>query len=190
MKSQIRTLGIDDAPFKFTDKTTEVVAVLLRGNFYIDGVLKTEIKVDGKDATDKLIGMIGASRYKEQAKALIIDGIAFGGFNVIDIQKLYRDLHIPVITVTRKKPNLDSMKKVLKRKFADWKERWKYITSEEIVRIKRGRSCIYVNYVGLNLPEVKEILDITTLRGVMPEPVRIAHLIAAGVKSGESHGRA
>lgn len=190
MKSQIRTLGIDDAPFKFTDKTTEVIGVLLRGNFYIDGILKTKIKVDGKDATDKLIETINTSRYREQIKVIMIDGIAFGGFNVIDIQKLYDNLEIPIITITRKKPDLNSMKKVLKRKFIDWKERWKTITSTEIAQIKRGRSALYVNYLGLNLSEVKEILDITTLRGVMPEPIRIAHLIAAGIKTGESHGRA
>ncbi|MFA5772383.1 MAG: DUF99 family protein [Thermoplasmata archaeon] len=190
MKSQIRTLGIDDAPFKFTDKTTEVVAVLLRGNFYMDAVLKTKVEVDGRDATDKLIEMIKASRYKEQIKTIMIDGIAFGGFNVIDIQKLYGDLNIPVITITRKKPDLNSMKKVLKQKFTDWNRRWNVIISKEIVQIKRGRSNLYVNYVGLKLSEVKEVMDITTLRGVMPEPIRIAHLIAAGIKIGESHGRA
>ena len=190
MKSQIRTLGIDDAPFKFTDKTTEVIAVLLRGNFYIDGILKTKIKVDGKDATDKLIEMIGTSRYKEQIKTIMIDGIALGGFNVIDMQKLYTDLHIPVITITRKKPDLNAMKMVLKKKFKDWNRKWNVIISNEIVQIKRGRSNLYVNYVGLKLSEVKEILDITTLRGVMPEPIRIAHIIAAGIKTGESHGRA
>ena len=42
----------------------------------------------------------------------------------------------------------------------------------------------------VTLTEVQEALALTTVRGVLPEPLRVAHLIAAGIARGESHGRA
>ena len=40
------------------------------------------------------------------------------------------------------------------------------------------------------LDELKKIIDQSTVRGAIPEVLRVAHLIAAGVVTGESRGRA
>ena len=40
------------------------------------------------------------------------------------------------------------------------------------------------------LPAARRLIARTTLRGHLPEPIRLAHLIAGGVVSGESQGRA
>jgi len=47
-----------------------------------------------------------------------------------------------------------------------------------------------VTYVGTTEAEVEKALSLTTVRGVLPEPLRVAHLIAAGIVRGESRGRA
>ena len=49
---------------------------------------------------------------------------------------------------------------------------------------------VYVQYKGLKLKEVKEILKITCTRSYIPEQIRVAHLIAQGLYFGESKGNA
>ncbi|RLF35484.1 MAG: hypothetical protein DRM99_04525, partial [Thermoplasmata archaeon] len=34
------------------------------------------------------------------------------------------------------------------------------------------------------------IIKLSTIRGVIPEPIRVAHLIASGITRGESYGKA
>ena len=82
MKNQIRLLGIDDSPFSFSDEFSIIVGVIMRGGNYIEGVLSRKIKVDGLDSTDLCIDMVNKTRYKKQLRALLIDGVAFCGFNV------------------------------------------------------------------------------------------------------------
>jgi len=40
------------------------------------------------------------------------------------------------------------------------------------------------------MSELREVIDLSTVRGALPEPLRIAHLIATALAKGESHGRA
>ncbi|MEW6070670.1 MAG: DUF99 family protein [Candidatus Thermoplasmatota archaeon] len=190
MKLQFRTLGIDDAPFKFKDKEVVVIGAVLRGKNYIEGVLRTSIKVDGKDATNKLTKLIEKSRFREQIKAVFLDGIALGGFNIVDIKKLYKGTKMPVITVTRHKPDLEKIELALRKHFRDWKARLKIIKSTNIVEITTKHNPIYVGFEGVGLEDAKKLIAQTTVRGVLPEPVRVAHLIACGVAKGESYGRA
>jgi endonuclease V-like protein UPF0215 family len=190
MKTQYRTLGIDDAPFKFRDRNVAVIGIVVRGNSYLEGVLKTKIMVDGRNATKKLSEMINNSRFKEQIKAVMIDGVALGGFNVVDIEKLYNDAGVPVITITRNKPDYDKMKNALKKHFNDWERRYRIITKNKIFKIRTKHKPVYVGLSGITMEKAEKIIRQTTVRGALPEPVRIAHLIATGVTTGESYGKA
>lgn len=190
MKLQFRALGIDDAPFKFGDEKVLVIGAVLRVKSYLEGVLRTEIKVDGRDATRKLINLITKSRFKEQVRVIFLDGIALGGFNVVDIQKLSNRTGLPVITLTKHKPDFLKMEHALKKHFKDWKRRLKLIKSTKLEKIGTKHNPIWIGFAGLSLEKAKKLIKQTTVRGRLPEPVRIAHLIATGVARGESYGRA
>jgi len=190
MKQQIRLLGIDDSPFEFKDESTSIVGVVMRGGEYLECVLRGEILVDGTNATNVCKNMINKTRHKDQIRVVLLDGVALGGFNVVDIQEIFEDTGIPVITITRDKPDFEKIKSALEKKFDDWKTRWNIITKGELHEIKTSHNPIYVKYVGLNDNEAKEIINISTIRGVVPEPIRIAHLIASGMSRGESYGKA
>ena len=43
---------------------------------------------------------------------------------------------------------------------------------------------------SLTLPEARVLVAATTLHGNVPEPLRLAHIIAGGVATGWSRGRA
>ena len=190
MKAQARVLGIDDAPFRFGDKSTSVVCTITRLPSYLEGVIVGSVAVDGDDANDVLLTMLRKSRYTEGLSLILLDGIALGGFNVLDIDLLYKELGIPIATVTRDAPDMDSMIVVLKKKFADWERRVEVITRKEIQRIRTRHKPLYVTFEGISLNELKEAISLSTVRGALPEPLRIAHLIATAIAKGESHGRA
>jgi len=49
---------------------------------------------------------------------------------------------------------------------------------------------VHVQRAGLSLGEARDLLAATTLHGNIPEPLRLAHLIAGGIVTGKSRGRA
>jgi len=186
LKKEIRVVGIDDSPFnKFKDKDLLVIGVLYRGGQYMDGVMSTRCKVDGVDSTTKIATMINKSKFKLQIRALFIDGIAVGGFNVIDIKQLSKKTKLPVIVVIRNMPNFKKIYRTLDK--LKLKSQKKIIESLP-VPTKVGK--IYIQYTGTTLKKAKELLKVTCTRSYIPEPIRVAHLIAAGIVKGESKGRA
>jgi endonuclease V-like protein UPF0215 family len=190
MKPHVRVLGIDDSAFSFDEEEVVVVGAVVRLPNYLEGVLKTTAEVDGDDATDRLSEMIKASRYAENLAAILIDGIAVGGFNIIDIDSLHSELNIPVATVTRDEPDLISIETALKAKFPDWERRFGLITKHELEEVETEHKPLYVQAVGEDVQNIKEMIGKSTVLGALPEPIRMAHLIATAMKTGESHGRA
>ena len=47
---------------------------------------------------------------------------------------------------------------------------------------------MFVQRVGLSLGEAADLIRATTLHGNLPEPLRLAHIIAGGVTLGVSRG--
>ena len=190
MKKEIRVLGIDDSPFTFNDKYSSIIGVVMRGSSYIECIVHDQVSVDGCDATFVCKNLIKKTRHKKQLKAVLFDGIALAGFNVLDINEIYSYTCIPIITVTRDKPDFVKIEKALKKNFKDGKERFKLIKKGRLYRVQTNHNPIFIKCVGLPINEAKEIIKISTIRGVIPEPIRVAHLIASGLKRGESYGKA
>lgn len=189
MKQQIRILGIDDSPFSFGDRKALVVGALVRVPNYLEGVLRTEVTVDGTDSTRVIVDMVSRSRFKDQVKLIMLDGIALAGFNVVDIEGVHAELGIPVLTVTRDRPDFDKMRKALEKYFDDWRERYSLMTKLELRELETSHNPVYACGVGLGWREFAAVMQASTVRGVVPEPLRIAHLIASAMVKGESYGR-
>jgi uncharacterized protein len=190
MKPEVRLLGVDDGPFHFSDKETAVIGVVMRASGYIEGIIKKEIRIDGSDATNLVIDMITHTRHRKQLKAMMLDGVALGGFNIVDIDKVFDETSLPVVTVTRDKPNFEKIKTALQGHFEDWKDRYDLITRGELFELETSYNPIFVKCAGVSFEEAKEIITLATIRGVIPEPIRIAHIIASGILRGESYGKA
>jgi hypothetical protein len=121
---------------------------------------------------------------------MLLDGIALGGFNVVDINDVFKSTNLPVITITRDKPDFEKIKIALKKNFDDWKHRLGLMKNGKIHNVETNHNPIYVKCAGIDIWGAKEIIKISTIRGVVPEPIRVAHLIASGVTRGESYGKA
>jgi len=189
MKPQIRVLGIDDSPFEFGDGESLVVGALVRAPNYLEAVMKTTVQVDGTDSTDRIARMIAESRYRDQVKAVMIDGIALAGFNVVDIAGLHETTGLPVLTLTRDPPDMGEIRSALMKHFVDWEHRYSLMAGLELRQLETPHKPLYACGVGLPWGDFQEVVRLTTVRGAVPEPVRMAHLVAAAMVKGESRGR-
>ena len=184
IKPEIRVVGVDDGIFTPHVKgLVSVIGVVFRGGYWFDGIMRTEVHVDGFDATRKIVSMILNSPHYKQLRVVMLNGVTFAGFNVVDIRKLYQKTRLPVITVTREKPNFEEIHKAL-RNLSRSGERWKSITSggelfETFTRSKNER--IYMQVSGLMVDDAKKIVRLTSTRSSIPEALRVAHIIASGI---------
>jgi len=192
VKKEIRIIGFDDGPFIPKSKgKVPVVGVIYRGGNYLDGILKTEVKIDGIDSTKKLIDIINSSRHKEQLRIIILDGITVGGFNLIDIKKLNKKTNLPVLVINRKKPEITKFKNALKN-FKNYKKRLEIMENAgetKVLKIEKHKN-LYYQCIGLDKNEIEKIIKMSCIHSLIPEPLRVAHLIASAIVKGESKGRA
>ncbi len=182
IKSEIRVLGVDDGKFTpHTEGSVIVVGVVFRGGCWLDGAMHTHIAIDGFDATEKIASMINGSSHCKQLRLIMLNGITFAGFNVVDIKKLNFVTNLPVIALTGDKPDLDSIRDALIN-LSKTDERWKTVLEAGEIHeiISRGKR-LYIVLSGISLADAEKIINLTATRSSFPEPLRVAHIIASGI---------
>jgi endonuclease V-like protein UPF0215 family len=182
IKPEIRVLGIDDGKFiPRTQGDVLVVGVVFRGGCSIDGVMHTKITIDGLDATEKLTQMINGSPHRHQLRLVMLNGVTLAGFNLVDIKRLNVDTGLPIIALTNDKPDLAAIHNALKHLPCS-EERWQIILNAgEIHEVINKGAKLYMGLAGVRIADALTILDLTSTMGSLPEPLRIAHLIASGI---------
>jgi endonuclease V-like protein UPF0215 family len=190
IKKEIRILAWDDGPFEFKSKGKDIlVGVIFRGGQFLDGMLKTEVDIDGTDATEKIIEKILKTKHKD-IRVIMLDGITVAGFNTVDIKEIYKKTNLPVIVVNRKKPDLEKFISSLKR-MPKSNKRLKAVENAGPIfwaKVKNKRICFQC--YGISKDNASKIIKETSTMSLIPEPLRVAHLIATGFILGESVGRA
>jgi endonuclease V-like protein UPF0215 family len=182
VKPEIRVLGVDDGPFTPHKGYAPVVGVVFRGGYWLDGVLSTKVKVDGFDATDRIATMMVESPHYRQVRIMMLEGVTFGGFNVVDIKELNALTELPVIVVTRNKPDFREIHAAVK-KLPNSTERWAAVQNAGQVFEVHTRSLdekVYMEISGIRESDARRILQLTSTRSSIPEPLRVAHLVASG----------
>jgi len=186
IKPEIRVIGVDDSPFvPHTKGQVLIIGVVFRGGYWLDGVMHTKIAVDGFDSTEKIVAMITSSPHYKQLRVIMLNGVTFAGFNIVDVKALNAGTKLPVMTVTREKPDLAKIHKALKN-LSKSQERWNIILNAGEpfeAPAGRGKKKIYMQVVGISRDDAQKILRLTSTRSNIPEALRVAHLIASGVIS-------
>lgn len=181
MKTGIRVLGIDDGAFDFEDSSTVLTGVVYRGTEFIEDIVMGEVSVDGEDATEKVLRLFDRCNNPRQIKAVLIDGISFAGFNIVDIRRLARETGKPVIAVTSNRPDREKFKQVMERT-GNPDSKFDALDEPEEIGLKDGT--VFVQFEGADIEQVKQIIENSTIHGLTPEPIRVAHLIGKAVKGG------
>jgi hypothetical protein len=190
IKDEIRILGIDDSAL-ISDKIT-IVGAFFRGGKWLDGVLRSEITRDGLDATDSIVSMVSNSKHLPQIRSIMLDGVTYGGFNPVDIVDIYEKTNVPVIVLMRDMPDFENIEKALTF-LPESETRMKIIKKAgkiSSVVTKDDKNPVFFQCSGLNPEMAAKIIKITSTRSNIPEPLRVAHLIATGIVLGESRGKA
>ncbi len=181
----IRAVGVDDGFFRRPGPRAPLVAILMRGTL-VEGVLYREVSVDGNDVTDVLADALTHSKYAGQAGVVFTSGTMFAGTNVLDLARLHERVGVPVVAVLRRGPS--ERFNALVSHLSD--EKRKILRSNPpLSPLETKKGTLYVSVVGIDYPSVKRVVEDYQIYSVLPEPLRLAHIVASAIGLGESRGR-
>jgi endonuclease V-like protein UPF0215 family len=181
---ELLVVGVEDGSFfkelqGYGAQKTLFVCVLLRGKWVSD-FQADMITVDGLDATEKLVSMLQRWSFD----ALMLAGVSFAGFNLVDPTVVFEEFSKPVIVISRTKPNNVAVKNALRQHFEDWRVRWaifeKLGSVWEVVSVP-NEPPVYVEVVGTELDWASRMIRAASLCCRVPEPIRVARLVARGL---------
>ena len=178
----IRVIGFDDAPFlRNAGEPVSIAGVVCAGTRF-EGMVWGQVEPDGWDATEVILKLLLGRKFLPQLHIVLLDGIAFGGFNVIDLPRLSEQLQLPCVAVMRRMPNLVTVEQAIHR----------LPNPERRLQLLQRAGTIYAYppfffQVCGACPQVTfSVLQRLTDCGKVPEALRLAHLIGAAVIKGES----
>ena len=180
----IRIAGVDDGAFQSNKKVGQraVLVVVEFHNLRVLGIRIGRIEVDGRDANKVLVSLLRGLRYD----MVMLSGVTFGGFNVVDIAMLSKVLHKPVIAITGQHPQNDAVRKALREHFVDWRDRWRMIRSAGKIYSYaplRKEPRLYFEVKGATALDAKKAISSTAAISRLPEPIRVAGILARGLSS-------
>ncbi len=179
-------MGFDDGPFERTHRGDVWVVGTVFAGVRLEGVLTAKVRRDGINSTQVLAELVGGSRFARHLQAVLVQGIALAGFNVIDLQALHTALGVPVMAVARRLPDLPAIRRALLTRVPGGARKWALIEKAGPMEAAAG---VYVQRVGISLPAAQALVRRLAVNSALPEPLRTAHLIAGGLVTGESRHR-
>ncbi len=186
-RSISHVIGFDDAPFPASHRGDVLLVGAVFAGPRLEGVLSGKVRRDGVNATRTIARLVSESRYREHLQAVLLQGITFAGFNVVDLGGLHEALHLPVITVSRRQPDMAAIRRALLQHVPGGQRKWRLIEKAGPIEAAAG---VYVQRAGISLVDTEALVQRFALNGNLPEPLRTAHLIAGGIVQGESRHRA
>jgi endonuclease V-like protein UPF0215 family len=180
-------LAIDDAPFdKRQSEPVPLVAVLTEGHDLVEAVAVSSFPVDGAAATEFLAGWVGSLRCFPSVDLIVLGGITVAGLGLVDVAALADELDRPVLVVNRRDPSASRLESALR-------------AAGLTDRIAEARRCppaervddgLHLAVAGIEHTRAVTLLEASRGKAHLPEALRLAHLIAAAIVSGQSQGRA
>jgi len=144
-------------------------------------VVRSEIMIDGIDATEKLISLV--KQQAEHVQYVLTHTITFGGFNLINLDQIYNELKKPIIALNEREVDITAVRDALKKRFPNsYEEKMQYIVDsgnlyQTEIRTAGGISKVFFHSKGIDLNEVDLLLQKICVDSKLPESVRLAHLI-------------
>lgn len=179
-------IGFDDAPFARDHRGNVLLVGAVFAGSRLEGVLSGKVRRDGRNATLTIGELVSRCRFRSHLQVVLLQGIAFAGFNVVDLPKLHARLELPVVVVSRKQPDFVAIKAALLTKVANGALKWRLIQKAGPVESLAG---IYVQRIGITREATAALVERLALHSAIPEPLRTAHLIAGGIVDSESRHR-
>ena len=177
-------IGIDDGPFlsrRLGGSTAPLVVAELNGPHLVKAKV-ARIIVDGLDATNVASRLLGSLQVRDSP--ILLAGATFAGFNIMNPRVLQRKFRTPTIVVIGSRPNNRAVKRALVRHFPDWRRRWRVLSGLgplHQVGTFRNEGPIFYEAFGCEDNEARRILKRWSYVSRIPEPLRVAGLVARGL---------
>lgn len=175
-KKAIRALGIAESFNPAAEKST-LAGVVMRGDLVVDGFVLGSATVGGEDATDSLLAM-NRRLGREDINVVILSGCILSRYNIVDVDELSARARLPVVCLTYKESS--GIEAAIIAHFpspGSRLESYRRLGGRTPVVLRTGRT-VYVRTAGISEKDAKAVLDSFTLQGAVPEPVRVASLLA------------
>jgi len=177
-------IGIEDGPFlpkRLGGSKAPLVVVQLNGPHLVKARVGS-ISVDGLDATNTALRMLSSLPLRDSP--ILLAGATFAGFNIINPRVLQRRFRTPTIVVIGSRPNNRAVKRALLRHFPDWRKRWRILSAlGPLYQVPtfRNEGPIFYEAFGCEDNEARRILKEWSYVSRIPEPLRVAGLVARGL---------
>ena len=179
-KRAIRALGVAES-FESGDRKSTLAGVVMRSDWVTDGFVLGRATVEGDDAT-KAIARMYRKLGRNDVNVVILSGCIISLYNIVDVDALAEDLNLPVVCVTYKEST--GIRRSIRHHFGGRArkklEAYENLGGRKRIRLKTGYN-VYYRASSITDLEVQRLLDIFTLQGGIPEPVRVAKLLARAV---------
>lgn len=176
-KKGLRGLAIAES-FSQRSKKSILAGVVMRRDLIIDGFALGKATLEGDDATDEILQMY-KKLDRHDISYLLISGIIISMYNIVDIKKISDSLKLPVIGVTYQ--DSSGIEEAIKQHFPNSYETklqaYKKLGARHKITLSTS-SEIYIRNEGCTIEEVSKLLNELTLQGSIPEPLRVAQILA------------
>ena len=183
---RLRAIGFDDAPFGRRRGCAVPVAGVVCNATRFEGMVWGRVRRDGWNSTDVLCRLLLGGKFLPQLHVVLLDGIALGGLNLVDLELLSRRLRLPCVALMRREPDLAGMERAI-RTLPRPAARLEMLRRAGPVHL---RAPFVFQVRGAEPSWAAEALARLTDTGHVPEALRLAHLVGSAVVTGQSGHRA
>lgn len=182
-KRGVRVLGIAESFLK-TKPSSRLAGVVMRKDLRVDGFGFSKISVGGDDATEGVLKIFKGLE-RSDLNALLLNGSVISWFNIVDLDEVYKETGLPVISLTYEES--EGLEGYIREYFPHPQEKiemYRKLGNREPLRLKTGFE-VYARFLGATAEETKGLLNSFTLEGKVPEPLRVARLLARSISREE-----
>jgi len=172
----IRAFGVAES-FRPSAKKSTLAGVVMRTDLVVDGFVFGAATVGGDDATRSVLKMYRKLK-RADVNLIMLSGCIISRYNIIDLDELARLSGLPVVCLTYNETT--GIEGAIRRHFKHPEERiksYRKLGGRKPVLLHTGYKA-YVRNAQVADTDAKRVLDAFTLQGGVPEPVRLAKLLA------------
>ncbi|MFL6396819.1 MAG: DUF99 family protein [Nitrososphaeraceae archaeon] len=181
-KKGIRVFGVAES-FRAHGIKSTIAGVVMRRDLIIDGIILSNATLKGNDSTENILCMFRSLK-REDINCIILDGLIISMYNIIDGKLIQSETGLPVIAITFE--DSAGLETNIRHHFPDNPEskleQYAKLGKRDQVLLKTGKY-LFIRYWGLSLKHAITILNSFTLQGSIPEPIRVAKLVARSTRT-------
>jgi len=180
-KPGIRALGVAES-FRPGQRHSTLAGVVMRSDLVVDGLAIGRALVGGDDASSSIAALYRRLK-RNDVNIILVSGAILSLYNIVDVEGLARRTRLPVICLTYKETS--GIEDAIRLHFPENPypklDAYKRLGGRLKVKLGSGKLVFARKSPGVKDSEVKSVIEVFTLQGSVPEPVRVARLLARAV---------